>query len=147
MRDTAAVSSSNTGAAFCLPVLPAMSFPQDIPNASSSPRSLIADRDGSPTRCRNASVDGDRASHVRYSPTLTRGYNPLDPDVRERQRTLDVDMALYLSLARRESISASPVATALSPRDRGHDEPRPQAPDTSAVFPGLSLHEEPGKGR
>ena len=119
-----------------------MSFPQDIPNASSSPRSLIADHDGSPTRYRNASVDSDRASHVRYSPTLTRGYNPLDPDVRERQRTLDVDMALHLSLARRESISASPVVTTLSPRDRDHDEPRPHAPDTSAIFPGLSLHEE-----
>ena len=41
---------------------------------------------------------------ARASPTLTRSFDPNDPDARERQRTMDVDMALHLSRARRETV-------------------------------------------
>ncbi|ETW78266.1 hypothetical protein HETIRDRAFT_325078 [Heterobasidion irregulare TC 32-1] len=68
-----------THALFCFAEPAAMSFPQDIPNVSSLPRSLITDHDGSPTRYRNASIDSDRASHVRYSPTPHATTTPSTP--------------------------------------------------------------------
>ena len=51
------------------------------------------------------------SDHVRRSPTLGRSF---DPDARERQRTMDVDMALQLSRARRETISISPEISPMS---------------------------------
>ncbi|THH17432.1 hypothetical protein EW146_g3373 [Bondarzewia mesenterica] len=115
-----------------------MSSPQDIPTISSSPHSIKLDRDGSPTRYRGSSIDNDHASHARYSPTLSRSFNPLDPDARERQRTLDEDMALHLSLARRGSISTSPVTSPHVTRER--EEPHPA--EQEAIFPTFSLQEE-----
>jgi magnesium transporter len=42
----------------------------------------------------------------RHSPNLTRPHlNPLDPDVRERQRTMDADMAIQLSRVRSATIT------------------------------------------
>ena len=42
----------------------------------------------------------------RHSPNLTRPHlNPLDPDVRERQRTMDADMAMQLSRVRSATIT------------------------------------------
>ncbi|RXW25459.1 hypothetical protein EST38_g424 [Candolleomyces aberdarensis] len=44
---------------------------------------------------------------ARHSPTLVRSFDPNDPDVRERQRTMDVDMAMQLSRARRETVTST----------------------------------------
>ncbi|KAF5322596.1 hypothetical protein D9619_000538 [Psilocybe cf. subviscida] len=72
-----------------------------------------------------------------HSPTLTRSFqfDPNDPQVRERQRTMDVDMAMQLSLARRETLHSSPVNTFgatshdTSPvRDRRDEHPFPTSP-------------------
>lgn len=72
---------------------------------SSSPVSI---RGGSPTRRRSNSpdelTDFDLANRPRHSPTLVRSFDPNDPQVRERQRTMDVDMAMQLSRARRETL-------------------------------------------
>ena len=72
-------------------------------------------RNSSPTNTRNPSNDIERAHSnsptlARHSPTISRAHhNPLDPDVRERQRTMDADMAMHLSRARRSSVSSSPT--------------------------------------
>ncbi|KDR84050.1 hypothetical protein GALMADRAFT_54371 [Galerina marginata CBS 339.88] len=70
----------------------------------------------SPPRRRSLSPseisDGNSMRPPRHSPTLTRSFDPFD---RERQRTMDVDMAMQLSLARRDTLHASPVATFASP--------------------------------
>ncbi|OJA15334.1 hypothetical protein AZE42_03343 [Rhizopogon vesiculosus] len=87
-----------------------MSSPHDPPVLSSSPPSI---RGISPPRrwdnrenfCQTDLLDGTRP-HI--SPTLVRSCDPNDPQVRERQRTLDVDMALHLSRARRETITTPP---------------------------------------
>lgn len=69
---------------------------------SSSPQSIRA---ASPVRSND--VSEPRAS--RHSPLLVaRSFDPNDPQAMERQRTLDVDMAMHLSLARRDP-SYSPV--------------------------------------
>lgn len=79
----------------------------DPPVLSTSPPSV---RGVSPIRRRG---DRDTSSptgsiehtlRARGSPTLTRSVDPHDPDARERQRTMDVDMALHLSRARRETV-------------------------------------------
>jgi magnesium transporter len=49
---------------------------------------------------------GATSSSPRHSPTLPRSFDA--DDARERQRTMDVDMAIHLSRARRETISMSP---------------------------------------
>ena len=46
----------------------------------------------------------DPVLRARGSPTQTRSVDPNDPDVRERQRTMDVEIALHLSRARRETV-------------------------------------------
>ena len=53
-------------------------------------------------------ADNDPAARPRRSPTITRSFDFDDAQVRERQRTMDVDMALQLSRARRDSIRHSP---------------------------------------
>ncbi|KAJ6466731.1 hypothetical protein C8R47DRAFT_990659, partial [Mycena vitilis] len=94
---------------------------------SSSPISI---RGGSPVRRRASLSRSETQSDIsrsRHSPTLTRSFDPNDPLVRERQRTMDVDMAMQLSLARSQTIPA--VA-----------EQSESQPDSS--FPVLSTHEE-----
>jgi magnesium transporter len=39
---------------------------------------------------------------------LSRSFDPNDPEARERQRTMDVDMAMHLSRARRETVLVAP---------------------------------------
>jgi len=79
----------------------------DPPMLSTSPPSI---RGVSPARRRgdgdtSSPTDSvDRSLRARGSPTLTRSLDPNDPEARERQRTMDVDMALHLSRARRETI-------------------------------------------
>ncbi|KAJ3786299.1 hypothetical protein GGU10DRAFT_352354 [Lentinula aff. detonsa] len=76
---------------------------------SSSP---VSTRGGSPVRRKGSSsisVD-DSDNRPRLSPTLARSFDPNDPQVRERQQTLDMDMAMQLSKARRDTIISSPIA-------------------------------------
>ncbi|KAJ7228251.1 hypothetical protein GGX14DRAFT_301583, partial [Mycena pura] len=95
---------------------------------SSSP---IAIRGGSPVRRRTSlSRSESDISRSRNSPTVARSFDPNDPQVRERQRTMDVDMAMQLSRARRETIP--PVA---EPSDSVF-------PSAEHVFPLLSTHEQ-----
>jgi magnesium transporter len=65
---------------------------------------------------------------ARHSPTLVRSFDPNDPDVRERQRTMDVDMAMQLSRARRET-----VGSVTSPFDS-------HPPGSSIIHHGLGHH-------
>ena len=78
---------------------------------SSSPQSI---RGSSPVRRRSVSSDVSDHRAPRHSPTVARSFDPNDPQAMERQRTMDVDMAMHLSLARREP-SYSPVAPFASP--------------------------------
>ena len=62
----------------------------------------------------------------RPSPALPRSFDPNDAQVRERQRTMDVDMAMQLSRARRDTLHASPVAAFSSPQSiPNDDQPQP----------------------
>ena len=87
-----------------------MSTPREgifVSSALSSSPDIVRESTSPIRRPSNAS------DHVRRSPTLARSF---DPDARERQRTMDVDMALQLSRARRETISISPE---ISPMPEG----------------------------
>ncbi|KAH9045064.1 hypothetical protein EDB84DRAFT_1246955, partial [Lactarius hengduanensis] len=75
---------------------------------SSSPRSVHSGHDSSPTRYRSSSRDSDAEVTARRSPTISHHFNPMNPDARERQRTLDVDIALYLSRARQHGTPLGP---------------------------------------
>ncbi|KAF5388043.1 hypothetical protein D9615_000705 [Tricholomella constricta] len=66
---------------------------------------------------RRASDGSDLTTRHRRSPTINRTF---DPEARERQRTMDVDMAIHLSRARRETVVNSPEITPLP--ERTHDE-------------------------
>ncbi|KAJ7591451.1 hypothetical protein C8J56DRAFT_935610 [Mycena floridula] len=55
--------------------------------------------------------ESDDFSRPRLSPTLARTLDPNDPQVMERQRTMDVDMAMQLSRARRETSIPSPSSS------------------------------------
>lgn len=107
----------------------------------SSPRGLRADH--SPIRRRQSvgSEINEASSRPRLSPTLSRAYNPNDPDARERQRTMDADMAMQLSRIRSGTVGMpSPIA------------PIPTHPDAHRMseenqlfqdhFPTLSLQEQ-----
>jgi magnesium transporter len=109
---------------------------------SSSPRSISRDRDGSPTLYRRSSLDSETAAATRRSITLSRSYNPLDPDARERQRTLDVDLAMHLSRARHGSVSVSPEASPLVMREHDDREPEIHPHHEETTFPSLFLQEE-----
>lgn len=96
----------------------------DAPVLSSSPASI---RSTSPVRRRDDResfsfqtdvVESGSRPHI--SPTLICSYNLNDPEVRERQRTLDVDMALHLSRARRETTTTS--STSLQYESAPHPE-------------------------
>lgn len=65
----------------------------------------------------------------------------MDPDVRERQRTLDVDLAIHLSRARQGS-SVSPEASPLALRERDDRSPEIPAHHEGNAFPNLFLQEE-----
>ncbi|KAF7302046.1 hypothetical protein MIND_00771000 [Mycena indigotica] len=110
---------------------------------SSSPISISGP---SPLR-RRTSANSDEIARSRHSPTLARSFDPNNPEVRERQRTMDVDMAMQLSRARREGspIDSSPEATfaplsTLEQHDleiaQGHPEfeGRPDAPTPTPTF-------------
>lgn len=113
---------------------------QDNAQVSASPVSL---HNHSPARQRRSSVDSvshDPAALARHSPTLVRSFNPNDPDVRERQRTMDVDMAMQLSRARRETISTtSPFET--HPPSLHHERTVQYSPERP-VFPAMIDEEE-----
>lgn len=75
--------------------------------------------------------------------TLSRSYNPTDPDARERQRTLDVDLAMHLSRARHGSVSVSPEASPVAMREHDDREPEIHHPHhEESSFPTLFLQEE-----
>ena len=85
----------------------------ESPILSSSPLSIRVPSH-SPIRHRtnsthDADPDAEGLSHSfgsRHSPTLSRAHaNPNDPDVRERQRAMDADMAIQLSRVRSATIS------------------------------------------
>ena len=85
--------------------------PRDVTVLSSSPVSIPG---SSPGRRRSVSPGeladlSSKAPH--HSPTAIRSFDPNDPQVRERQRTMDVDMAMQLSLARRDTLLPSSVST------------------------------------
>jgi magnesium transporter len=66
----------------------------------------------------------------------------MDPDARERQRTLDVDMAIHLSRARQKSVSVSPEASPLKLREHDDHEPEIHPHHEESTFPSLFLQEE-----
>ncbi|EAU84426.1 manganese resistance protein MNR2 [Coprinopsis cinerea okayama7 len=111
----------------------------DNNTVSSSPMSI---RNHSPVRRRSShdSTPEDIAARVRLSPTLIRSFDPNDPDVRERQRTMDVDMAMQLSRARRETISSSPFETRTPSIHHQQQQHSPERP----VFPVALDEEEDG---
>lgn len=104
--------------------------PSESPILSSSPLSIRASSH-SPVRHRTSSThDADaeieglsRSMGPRHSPTLGRPHlNPLDPEVRERQRTMDADMAIQLSRVRSATISQQRCAVPpISARRRSDD--------------------------
>ncbi|KAI9453484.1 hypothetical protein BJY52DRAFT_1398511, partial [Lactarius psammicola] len=75
-------------------------------------------------------------------PNYSRLFNPIDPDARERQRTLDVDTALHLSRARQGSVSVSPVTSPLAIREHNDPEPDTHRHHEGSTFPTLSPQEE-----
>ncbi len=66
----------------------------------------------------------------------------MDPDVRERQRTLDVDLAIHLSRARKGSVSVSPEASPFAMREHDDREPEIHPHPEDTTFPSLFLQEE-----
>ncbi|KAG6850193.1 hypothetical protein H0H93_016621 [Arthromyces matolae] len=83
---------------------------------SSSPDTFLPPTDPIPTQNvrRRRSSDASMTPLPHHSPTLSRSYN--DPEARERQRTMDVDMAMQLSRARRETVLGSPELLAFPER-------------------------------
>ena len=87
--------------------------PNESPVLSSSPLSIRVPSHSPVRRRTNSAQDADtdaeglpRSFGSRHSPTLTRSHmNPHDPDVRERQRAMDADMAIQLSRVRSATIS------------------------------------------
>lgn len=107
----------------------------DAPVLSTSPTSI---RGASPARrrdnreslsCQTDVVESGSRPHI--SPTLICSYDLNDPEMRERQRTLDVDMALHLSRARRETIATPP--TSLQYESAPHPEAVPPFSHFSAI--------------
>ncbi|KXN89441.1 Putative metal ion transporter C27B12.12c [Leucoagaricus sp. SymC.cos] len=108
--------------------------PHDAGVLSTSPISI---RGSSPSHRRSRSPDdlSDITTRARHSPTRARSFDPNDPQVRERQRTMDVDMAIHLSRARRETLHTGPV----SPYETTHPHPLPSQPSPDRIFPNLSV--------
>ncbi|KAF9266252.1 hypothetical protein L218DRAFT_103726 [Marasmius fiardii PR-910] len=78
---------------------------------SSSPAS-IQSNSSIRRRGSTSTYEAPDSTRPRLSPTLPRSFDPNDTDARERQRTMDVDMAkaMQLSRARRDTIQISPIA-------------------------------------
>ncbi len=119
-----------------------MTSPQDNASILSgqfsvSPKTIrgTSEHSHSPVRHRaSTGSDTDNLSRPRLSPTLTRSFNPNDPDVRERQRTMDADMAMHLSRARSNTlVVSSPISPSPPGKPVELDDPN---------FPRLSLQEE-----
>lgn len=111
----------------------------DAPVLSSSPVSL---RGASPVRrrdnreslsCQTDVVESGSRPHI--SPTLICAYDLNDPEVRERQRTLDVDMALHLSRARRETTTTPPASL------QYESTPHPEAIPPFSHFSAIEEHD------
>jgi magnesium transporter len=105
--------------------------PRDVTALSSSPRSI---RGGSPVRRRSISPSDLAELSSKHSP-VARSFDPNDRHVRERQRTMDVDMAMQLSLARRETLLSSPVSAFTTPTI-------PNQPVSDHPFSTLPIQEE-----
>lgn len=101
---------------------------------SSSP---ISFRASSPAHRRSRSPEdlAGFAARTKHSPTRGRSYNPADPEVRERQLTMDVDMAMHLHRARRETLHPS---SPISPYDTTHPRSHLSQPSPEITFPNLS---------
>ncbi|TCD70016.1 CorA metal ion transporter [Steccherinum ochraceum] len=115
-----------------------MSSPSESPPilvTSPKPIRGTSEHSHSPVRRRNSIVSDEEEppTRPRLSPTLIRSFNPLDPEHRERQRTMDADMAMQLSRARSNTVVVSSPAVTPSPRRLSADE---------EPFPRLSLQEE-----
>ncbi|KAI0921030.1 hypothetical protein AcW2_006134 [Taiwanofungus camphoratus] len=107
-----------------------------------SPIPIRSGLDHSPVRRRGSNSDvTDSPPRPRLSPTLTRSFNPNDPEARERQRTLDADMAIQLSRARSNTVHVSPSVSPLTPLARRLSSPDRREHDP-IQFPTLSLQEE-----
>ena len=109
--------------------------PRDVTALSSSPVSICG---GSPARRRSISSGdlADLSSKAPHHSPVMRSFDPNDPQVRERQRTMDVDMAMQLSRARRDTLLPSPVSTFTTPTVI----PNQSVPDH--VFSALPIQEE-----
>ena len=75
------------------------------------------------TRYRSSSLESDAEVTARRSPTISRAFNPIDPNARERQRTLEVGVALHLSRACHGSVSVFPFTSPLTIRELNEPEP------------------------
>ncbi|KZT24549.1 hypothetical protein NEOLEDRAFT_1067416, partial [Neolentinus lepideus HHB14362 ss-1] len=119
-----------------------MSSPQD----SSLPSSFNLGRRNTPSPVRrrasvSVSTDTFMSDPARLSPTLCRSTMN-DPDARERQRALDVDMAMQLSRARSQTLS-SPVISPVTLRPQSSPEDHLRLPhDHHSPFPALTETEE-----
>lgn len=110
--------------------------PRDATVLSSSPVSI---RGGSPVRRRSVSPGelADLSSRAPHQPSIvTRSFDPNDPQARERQRTMDVDMAMQLSMARRDTLHPSPASAFTTSVPYDTNQP---APDS---FHPLPIQEE-----
>ena len=109
--------------------------PRDVTAVSSSPVSI---RGGSPVRRRSISPGdlADLSSKAPHHSPVPRSFDPNDPHVRERQRTMDVDMAMQLSRARRDTILPSPVSAFTTPTAI------PNHPASDHAFSTLPIPEE-----
>jgi magnesium transporter len=74
----------------------------------------------SPVLVRRTDSPEESSSRPRLSPTLARSFNPNGPESRERQRTLDVDMAIHLSRARQNSVTSPSAVSPFHPLPSAH---------------------------
>lgn len=81
-----------------------MSSPRDVPVLSSSPISVRGSPIARRRRDSGSQSDSAEPSFRTRQPVYPLSVDHNDPDSRERQRAMDVDMALQLSRARRDTI-------------------------------------------
>ena len=114
-----------------------MSSPRDPIVLSSSPTSILCGISPVRRRENSAPSDGDVTPHPRRSSIVVHSYDPNDPEVRERQRTMDVDMAMHLSRVRRETMTLQGPGTSpyLEPVQQLQEQPY-------SAIPHLSPHEQ-----
>lgn len=99
----------------------------------------------SPLRRRSPSPSqfGDVSRTVHHAPAVPRSFDLNDPRVRERQRTMDVDMAIHLSRARRETLSiVNPSTSPISEGFPAQQQQQQKQPEHSfSNIPDLSPSE------